>query len=98
MTAACVENGAARQQVTAGGTRNRFRWPTMQPCSDVAMQGLRDDVEQVRTALGQSEPDAATRPGAIFALSQLMMANSDQLRRRLAQIRTQTTEMQAAAQ
>lgn len=88
MTTACAENDAARQQVTAGGTRNRFRWPTMQPCSDVAMRGLRDDVERVSTALGQVEPDAATRPGAIFALPQLMMANPDQLRRRLAQVRT----------
>ena len=98
ITPACTENEAARQQAIAANNRNRFRWPMPFPCGEANLRSIRDQTTRVRAELGRIEPDAATRPGAIFALPQLYGNSPDQLRGRLAQIKAQTAEMQAAAQ
>ncbi|MDP4022825.1 hypothetical protein Q8W71_09345 [Methylobacterium sp. NEAU 140] len=94
---ACAENDAARQQAVAASSRNRFRWSQPFPCGEASLRSIRDQVARVRTELDRIEPDAATRPGAIFALPQLYGNNPDQLQGRLSQIRAQTAEMRAAA-
>lgn len=98
ITPACAANEAARQRAVAASNRNRFRWPMPFPCGEANLRNIRDQAARAAAELGRIEPDAASRPGAIFALPQLYGNNPDQLRGRLAQIRTQTLEMQAATQ
>jgi len=94
---ACAENVAAREQAVAANARNRYRWSLPYPCGEANLRNIRGQAERVRTELGRLAPDAATRPGTFFALPQLYGDDSQELRRRLAQIRAQTAEMRAAA-
>jgi hypothetical protein len=98
ITSACAENEAARQRAVAASNRNRFRWSMPFPCGEANLRSIRDQTARVRTELGRLAPDAATRPGGLFVLPQLYGNTPDQLRVRLAQIRAQTYEMQAATQ
>lgn len=98
ITPACAENEIARQRAVAASNRNRFRWPMPFPCGEANLRSIRDQTARVAAELERIGPDAASRPGAIFALPQLYGNNPDQLRGRLAQIRAQTSEMQAATQ
>lgn len=98
ITPACAQNEATREKAIAANNRNRFRRSIPFPCGEANLRNIRDQTARVRTELGKLGPDAATRPGGAFALPQLYGNNPDQLWSRLTQIRTQTAEMQAAAQ
>lgn len=93
---ACAENGAAREQAVAANTRNRYRWSLPYPCGEANLRSIRAQTDRVRTELGRIAPDAATRPGALFALPQLYGNDPKELQGRLAQIKAQTAEMRAA--
>lgn len=94
---ACAENGAAREQAFAANARNRYRWSLPYPCGEANLRSIQAQTDRVRTELGRIAPDAATRPGALFALPQLCGNDPKELQGRLAQIKAQTAEMRAAA-
>ncbi|WP_140883957.1 hypothetical protein [Muricoccus nepalensis] len=94
---ACAENGAAREQAVAASARNRYRWSLPYPCGEANLRSIRTQTDRVRTELGRIAPDAATRPGALFALPPLYGNDPKELQGRLAQIKAQTAEMRAAA-
>jgi len=94
---ACTENVTAREQAIATNARNRYRWSLPYPCGEANLRSIRAQTDRVRTELGRLAPDAATRPGALSALPQLYGNDPQELRGRLAQIRSQTIEMRAAA-